>query len=344
MEIAAAGRSRGVRHLPLQHDAPRARARVRLGNGGQERRGVRVLGSPEELVGRRQLHDAPDVHHGHAVADVAHHAQVVRHEEVGQPELGLQIQQQVQDLGLHRDVQGRDRLIGDHQARVQGQRAGDADALALAAAEGMREAPHVLGPEPDAAQEIRHALFTLAAGSSCRGPAAARPTRSSSVMRGLSDENGSWKIICISRRSARSSAGRSRPISITEPPATRMKISPAVGSMARRMHRAGGGLPAAALADQAQRLPLVDVKVDAVHRADVAHRPLPEALPDRKELLQPGDPQQGLLGQGGRLRIPAWLVIRAIAGAPLTRRGNSSRRAGRRPAASPAPGGHRCRA
>ena len=173
VEIAAAGRSRGVRHLPLQHDAPRACARVRLGNGGEERRRVRVLGSLEELVGRRQLHDAPDVHHGHAVADVSHDAQVVRHEEIRQPKLGLQIEQEIQDLGLHRHVQGRDGLIGDHQARVQGQRTGDADALSLAPAEGVREAAHVLGPEPDAAQEIRHAHLHARGDSSCRAPAAA---------------------------------------------------------------------------------------------------------------------------------------------------------------------------
>jgi hypothetical protein len=57
-------------------------------------------------------------------------------------------------------------------------------------------------------------------------------------MRGLSEVNGSWKIICISRRSARSSAERSLPISTTEPAATRMKIWPAVGSIARRIQRA----------------------------------------------------------------------------------------------------------
>ena len=136
VEIAPARRSSGIRHLPLQHDAPRACARVRLGNGGEERRRVRVLGSAEELVGRRQLHHAPDVHHGHAVADVSHDAQVVRHEEIRQPKLGLQIEQEIQDLGLHRHVQGRDGLIGDHQARVQGERARDADALSLAPAEG----------------------------------------------------------------------------------------------------------------------------------------------------------------------------------------------------------------
>jgi len=34
------------------------------------------------------------------------------------------------------------------------------------------------------------------------------------------------------------------------------------------------------------------VKVDAVHRADMGHRPFPEALPDREELLKPGDAQE----------------------------------------------------
>ena len=93
----------------------------------------------------------------------AHHAQVVRDEQVGQPEVGLQIEQQVQDLRLHRDVERRDRLVGDDQARMQRQRARDADALALAAAEGVREAAHVLRAQPDPAQQIGHPLLALPA-------------------------------------------------------------------------------------------------------------------------------------------------------------------------------------
>ena len=80
-----------------------------------------------------------DVHHRHPVADVLDHAQVVGDEEVGQPELLLQIEQQIEDLGLHRDVERGDRLVGHDQARIEGQGAGDADALALAAAEGVRD-------------------------------------------------------------------------------------------------------------------------------------------------------------------------------------------------------------
>ena len=44
-------------------------------------------------------HDA-QVHHGYAVANVAHHAQVVGDEQVGQAEAILQFLQQIDHLGL----------------------------------------------------------------------------------------------------------------------------------------------------------------------------------------------------------------------------------------------------
>src|SRR3989454_10142490 len=71
VEIAAARGRGGVRHLALQHDAPRAWAGVRFRSGGQERRRIGGLWSREELFGLRQLHDGAHVHHGHAGADVA---------------------------------------------------------------------------------------------------------------------------------------------------------------------------------------------------------------------------------------------------------------------------------
>ena len=63
------------------------------------------------------------------------------------------------------------------------------------------------------------------------------PMISAMVMRGLSEENGSWKIICICRRSGRSALRGSRATSISAPFSARKRISPAVGAMARRMQR-----------------------------------------------------------------------------------------------------------
>ena len=75
----------------------------------------------------------------------------------------LQIEQQVQDLRLHRNVQRGDRLVGDDQARVDRQRARDADALALTAAEGVREALHVLGAQAHQLQQLGHLIGALLA-------------------------------------------------------------------------------------------------------------------------------------------------------------------------------------
>ena len=55
--------------------------------------------------------------------DVAHDRQVVRDEEVREPELVLQIFEQVHDLRLDRDVERRDRLVEHDQRRVERERA-----------------------------------------------------------------------------------------------------------------------------------------------------------------------------------------------------------------------------
>src|SRR5690348_5539719 len=91
-----------------------------------------------EILRLRQLDHLANIHYGDPVADMLDDAQVVRDEEVGQVEFFLQVLQQIERLGLNRDVERRDRLIADDELWTQGQRAGDADALALTAAEGVR--------------------------------------------------------------------------------------------------------------------------------------------------------------------------------------------------------------
>ncbi len=61
------------------------------------------------------------------------HRQVVGDEEIGQAEVLLQFDEQVEDLGLDRDIERGNRFVADDEFRLEGERAGDADALALAA-------------------------------------------------------------------------------------------------------------------------------------------------------------------------------------------------------------------
>ena len=122
-----------------------------------QRRGVEVLG-------RGDLDDPAQIHHGHAVADVLDHRQVVGDEQVGEAELLLQVLEQVDDLGLDRHVERRHRLVADDQLGLHRQRAGDADALALAAGELVRIAAHVVGLQADGLEQLHHPVRELLPG------------------------------------------------------------------------------------------------------------------------------------------------------------------------------------
>ena len=53
----------------------------------------------EYLVTRGHLDDAPKIHHGATMADMAHHAEIVCDKEVGQPQLLAQILEKVTVAG-----------------------------------------------------------------------------------------------------------------------------------------------------------------------------------------------------------------------------------------------------
>ena len=67
----------------------------------------------------------------------------------------LQVLEQVEDLRLDRDVERGDRLVADDEVRVQGERARDADALALAAGELVRIPRRRVARQADDARAAR---------------------------------------------------------------------------------------------------------------------------------------------------------------------------------------------
>ncbi len=87
--------------------------------------------------------------------------EIVGDEEVGEPEPLLQIAQQVEDLGTDRDVERRDRLVQHHQPGRQDQRAGNGDALALAAREFVREEIGRAFRQADQVEHLQHATADL---------------------------------------------------------------------------------------------------------------------------------------------------------------------------------------
>jgi len=130
---AAAGRRVGRGwDVALQDDPLLAVARVRIRDRRQQGDGVRVARVSVDLVDVGQLRHHAQVHDPDPVADVLHDGQVVGDEQVGQPQLLLEVVEEIQDLALDRDIERRDRFVEDHEFRVEGEGTGDADALALA--------------------------------------------------------------------------------------------------------------------------------------------------------------------------------------------------------------------
>ena len=116
-------------------------------------------------VGRALLDDPAAVHHEHLVGDVARARNVVRDVEEGNSELPLQLEDEIEDADPDRHVEHRDRLVGQDHARLDGQRAGDRDALALPARELVRVLLRDLvgRHETDAREQLAHAAVDRAA-------------------------------------------------------------------------------------------------------------------------------------------------------------------------------------
>ena len=155
------GGSTGLGTSPSSTMRLRSRSRFGLGHGHrrEQRLRVRVAGLAVDLVGDADLDDLAEVHHRDRVGDVAHHREVVRDEQVREPEPLLQVLEQVHDAGLDRHVERRHRLVEHEQRRVERERPGDADALALTARELVRVA---VARAPGSARRARSSSSTRA--------------------------------------------------------------------------------------------------------------------------------------------------------------------------------------
>ena len=190
----------------------------------------------------------PEVHHRHAVADVAHHRQVVRDEQVGQAQALLQFHQHVDHLRLDRHVQRRHRLVADHQAGLERQRARDADALALAAGELVRIALGHVGQQAHGGQQRGDALAVLGAA----GRQAVHRQRLADDVAHLHARVERAVRVLVDHLHAAAEGAAARSCAVMSWPSNTMR--PAVTGCMRSTARLVVRLAAAAFADQAQRL------------------------------------------------------------------------------------------
>ena len=101
-----------------------------------------MTGRAEQLGDRRLLNLAAGIHHHDALGDFSDHTEIMGDQNDRRADAALEVQHQLQDLRLDRDVKRRGRLVGDQELWIAGERHGDHHALAHAAGELMRIFAH----------------------------------------------------------------------------------------------------------------------------------------------------------------------------------------------------------
>ena len=117
---------------------------------------IRVPRRDEQRPGRPLLDDPTRIHHGDLVGVSRDHTQVVRDQQHSQAPLTTQGAQQVEQLRLHRHVEGAGRLVGDEDVGVARQRDRDRHPLPQPTGQLVRERTHSpfgVG-DPDCTQQL----------------------------------------------------------------------------------------------------------------------------------------------------------------------------------------------
>ena len=86
----------------------------------------------KDLFWRALLHDHAAIHKDHAVSHVARETHLMRHHDHGHS-TACKIAHNAQNVADQLGVERAGRLVKQHDVRIHGKRAGDGDALLLAA-------------------------------------------------------------------------------------------------------------------------------------------------------------------------------------------------------------------
>ncbi len=123
-----------------------------------------MTGPVQHLSDRSDLDQSAEIHDRDPVSQRTDHREIVRDEEQGQTAIPLKLNQEIEDLTAHRDVEGRDRLVGDQESGIRSQGARDRHPLALAARELVRKPLRDLRRESDLRQQALDPSGKLATG------------------------------------------------------------------------------------------------------------------------------------------------------------------------------------
>lgn len=118
-------------------------------------------GTVEDGIGFSDFDDAPCIHDGDAITEIAGNGQIVSDEQHGQPVLGAEAIEQVENPGLNGHVQRGRWLVAHKQAGLAGKCPSDADSLPLATGKLMRPAIGCIRLKTDGAQQLLNPVIEL---------------------------------------------------------------------------------------------------------------------------------------------------------------------------------------
>ena len=119
--------------IPFENDLPGLEIRIRGRDRCEQGLGVGVNRALIECPAVREFHQFSAIHHTDPTAEKTDDGQVVGDEEIGEPELVLEVFKKVDHLCLNRNVKSGDRLIADDELGMEGKRSCHPDPLPLAA-------------------------------------------------------------------------------------------------------------------------------------------------------------------------------------------------------------------
>jgi hypothetical protein len=217
----------------------------------------------------------------------------VRDEDVGEVELLLQLDEQVQHLRLDRDVECRDGLVGDDELRLEHERAREPDALALAAAELVRVPVCGLRRHADPLQHlVDDAVAVPARGGAV--DAEALGDQVADLHAWVEGADGVLKDdLHVTAHLLEALRAQADDVDAVEGDLARRRLEQPQQRAAERR------LAAAGLAHEAERLAAPHVEIDAVDGLQVAGGALEQALLDREVLLEAAHAEEDVLALDG---------------------------------------------
>ncbi len=235
-----------------------------VGDGREEMLGVGVFGVGKDLFSIAALNDFAVVHDDEAVTDGADDGEVVGNEKNGEVAPRAEVGEEIEDAGLHGDVEGGDRFVGNEDAGIHCEGAGNGDALALAAGEFGGVGVHDFCGEAHLVEEFGDALGAVG----LRAEVVDGEDFGDGVTDGFARIEGTDRVL-EDHLDGTTRHG--------------FEVGRTTGDGEEPAEGFGdGAFAATALADNPKELILSDIKADALHRTE---RRLPRALILNYELI-----------------------------------------------------------